>query len=106
MGLAAWSFLMATAHGAGLMLIPALMPLSAAHEHSHGLLSSTPWIAAIAVGVHTAAMLAATGITAIVVYRWIGLAILKRAWINFEVLWTGMLIAAGALLILPALAWR
>ena len=106
MGLAAWSFLMATAHGAGLMLIPALMPLSAAHKHSHGLLSSTPWIAAIAVGVHTAAMLAATGITAIVVYRWIGLAILKRAWINFEVLWTGMLIAAGALLILPALAWR
>jgi hypothetical protein len=51
-------------------------------------------------------MLAATGITAIVVYRWIGLAILKRAWINFDVLWTGMLIVAGALLILPALAWR
>jgi hypothetical protein len=98
-GLAAWSFLMATAHGAGLMLIPVLLPLHAAHAHSHGVTASSLPVAAAAVAVHSAAMLLATGTIAVLVYRWIGLAVLKRAWVNFDILWTGMLILAGTVLI-------
>jgi hypothetical protein len=104
-GLAAWSFLMASAHGAGLMIIPVLLPLHAAHGHSHGMTPGSLPIAVGAVAVHSAAMLLTTGSVAVVVYRWIGLAVLKRAWINFDILWTGMLILAGIVLIwtnLPA----
>jgi hypothetical protein len=99
LGLGAWSFLMASAHGAGLMIVPVLLPLHAAHEHSHGTMAGSLPIAAAAVAVHSAAMLLATGCVACLVYRWIGLAILKRAWINFDILWTGMLTLAGLMLI-------
>lgn len=99
LGLGLWSFLMASAHGAGLMLIPAFLPLHAAHLHEHGMMAGSLLIAIAAVGVHTAAMLLATGTMAILVYRWLGVAILKRTWINFDILWTLMLTLAGMLLI-------
>jgi hypothetical protein len=99
MGLGAWSFLMASAHGAGLMIIPVLLPLHSVHAHSHGITTSALPVAAAAVAVHSAAMLLATGVIAVLVYRWIGLAVLKRAWINFGILWTGMLVLAGTVLI-------
>jgi hypothetical protein len=99
LGLAAWSFLMASAHGAGLMIIPVLLPLHATHGHSHGMTMGSLPIAGAAVAVHSAAMLLATGSIAVAVYRWIGLAVLKRAWINFDILWTGMLVLAGIVLI-------
>jgi hypothetical protein len=98
-GLAVWSFLMAMAHGAGLMVIPALLPLHAAHAHLHGALHGSLAIAAAAVAIHSLAMLLATGSLAILVYRWLGLAVLKRAWINFDILWTAMLLLAGVVLI-------
>jgi hypothetical protein len=98
-GLAIWSFLMAMAHGAGLMVIPALLPLHAAHAHLHGALPGGLAIAALAVAVHSVAMLLTTGSLAILVYRWLGLAILKRAWINFDILWSAMLLLAGLVLI-------
>src|SRR5262249_54136460 len=72
-----WSFLMATAHGAGLMLIPVLLHMNvpaAAHSmHVHGLADSVGTGIA-AVMVHTAAMLVVAGAIALVVYRWVGLA--------------------------------
>ncbi len=103
MGLAVWSFLMATTHGAGLMLIPALLPFYSVHAHAHDVLNSAGQAAA-AVVVHTLSMLLATGVIAVSVYRWIGLAILKRGWINFDILWTAMLTLAGLLLIWSAIA--
>jgi hypothetical protein len=99
LGLGAWSFLMASVHGAGLMLIPALLPLHAAHMHEHGMMAGSLPIALAAIVLHTAAMLLATAIIAAAVYRWLGLAILKRSWINFDILWTAMLVLAGILLI-------
>jgi hypothetical protein len=102
-GLALWSFLMAGAHGAGLMLVPALLPLGAAHgahaHHSSITIDSLP-VTLAAIGVHTLAMLATTGLIAAVVYEWIGLAFLRRGWINFDLLWIGALVATGLLLIL------
>jgi hypothetical protein len=100
-GLGLWSFLMATAHGAGLMLWPALMPLcfppGRTTTASDALLS-----AALGVGLHTLAIVAVTGTIAIAVYEWIGVEILKRAWINLDVIWVLALLGAGAwLLVLP-----
>jgi hypothetical protein len=95
-GLAAWSFLMATAHGAGLMLVPALMPLCGS---AMGFGSSAFLMSLAVVGVHMLAMLAVTGGIAFSVYSWIGLDGLRQRWINFDALWTGMLVIAGVVLI-------
>jgi len=98
-GLGIWSFLMATAHGAGLMLWPVLMPLCITAAEDPG--SAGPLAtAAVGVGVHTLAMLATTTAMAVAVYEWIGLEILRRAWINVDLIWTLALIAAGVLLLL------
>jgi hypothetical protein len=104
--LAAWSFLMATAHGAGLMLFPILVDLhAAAMRHGHSMMTMTMpapaplgviQTAAIVV-VHTGAMLLVMGTVAIAVYEWIGLKILRTAWINLDSIWAGALVAAGAL---------
>jgi hypothetical protein len=97
LGLAAWSFLMATAHGAGLMLLPALLPLCLTGTPS---LPRSAGATLAAVGVHSGAMLAVTALIALAVYRWIGVAILRRAWINLDAIWTAALAATGTLLML------
>lgn len=107
--LALWSFLMATAHGAGLMLLPVLlgMPIGDHHEHAHMLAvaqigqSAATGFAAIAV--HTAAMLVVAGTVAVAVYEWAGLAFLRRGWINLDLLWALALTAAGLILLVTAL---
>ncbi len=99
-GLAVWSFLMASAHGAGLMLVPVLIPLCLAASPTRELTASGSIpVSLAAVGVHTLAMLAVTGAIAVVVYEWLGLAFLRRGWVNVDRLWTLALIAAGAILI-------
>lgn len=98
-GLGLWSFLMATVHGAGLMLWPALMPICFPSGRTAGagdvLLS-----AASGVGVHTLAIVAVTAAIAIAVYEWIGLDILRRAWINLDAVWALALVGTGASLLL------
>lgn len=100
--LALWSFLMATAHGAGLMLWPALMPFCVAADP--GLAGAGPLPAALmGIGLHTLAMLTVTTLVAIAVYEWAGLEILRRAWINVDLVWTLALAGAGGLLLLRGL---
>ena len=95
-GLAAWSFVMATAHGAGMMLIPVLMPLAQAGEHDHHMPATTSlWIASLAVLAHSLAMLITTGAVALIVYEWAGLDFLRRGWINLDLVWTAALIGMG-----------
>jgi hypothetical protein len=96
--LAVWSFLMATMHGAGLMLWPVLMPLCfpAASEPT----SIGPFLTALlGVGIHTLAMLAVSTAVAVAVYEWIGLEILRHAWLNLDLIWTLALLLAGGLLL-------
>jgi hypothetical protein len=108
--LTAWSFVMASAHGAGLMLVPVLLKLSGtmqemehqAHEHwGHGahLFLADPAVHAgfTAIAVHTLAMFAVMAAVAVVVYERLGLMILKRTWFNVDLLWAGALVGAGAL---------
>jgi len=95
--LTVWSFLMATAHGAGLMLAP-LFVVDAARPSCHvdaGLTLSGPADYVVATVAHTAAMLATAGVIALVVYHKLGLALLRRAWFNLDWLWALALIAAG-----------
>lgn len=100
-GLALWSFLMATAHGAGLMVLPALTPICAAASPLAavgGGASTAAMLAAVAV--HTGAMLSAMGLVALAVYRFVGLGILRSAWVNVDAVWSVVLLLTGAMLIL------
>lgn len=105
-----WSFLMATAHGAGLMLIPVLleMPIGTVHhQHEHMSAAASAGTSAAtglaAVGIHTLAMLAVAGVIAVAVYQWIGLAFLRRGWINLDLVWALALIGAGVILLVSGL---
>jgi hypothetical protein len=102
-----WSFLMASAHGAGLMLVPLLLRVdphgsSAGHLGGHHLLGGSLPVALVAIGVHTLATLIVTGVVAMLVYEWIGLAFLRRGWINLDLLWTAALVVTGLFLLLAA----
>lgn len=106
-GLGLWSFLMASAHGAGLMLVPLLLPLaphdpSATHLEGHHALGGSLAVSLAAIGVHTLATLVVTGVMAVLVYEWIGLAFLRRGWINLDLLWTAALAVTGLVLLLAA----
>jgi uncharacterized membrane protein len=105
--LTAWSFLMASAHGAGLMLIPVLLRLSSTEQmqgaHAYGTHtdhatvtgSATVLADLAAVGLHTLALFAVMGVMAVVVYEKLGVMILKRTWFNLDLLWAGALVGAG-----------
>jgi hypothetical protein len=97
--LTVWSFLMASAHGASLMLFPVLLRLASAGRgaHTHGAMSGSATVLAdlAVVGVHTLAMFVVMGTIAVVVYEKLGVMILKRTWFNLDLLWAGALVAAG-----------
>jgi hypothetical protein len=97
LGLLAWSFVMASAHGAGLMLIPALLPLCAGPLPQATGVAVVPALGAL--GVHTAAMLATIAAISLATYNWIGLDFLRRGWINLDLVWIGALLVCGALLL-------
>ncbi len=106
--LVAWSFLMSTAHGAGLMLVPVLIHLPVAGSKggmavSHANMGQT--VAAnglAALVVHTAAMFTVMAVLAVVVYRTVGVDLLRRVWVNLDLVWAGALVlAAAATLLLP-----
>jgi hypothetical protein len=106
--LAVWSFLMASADGAGLMLFPVLLNLpicstiaTAARPGGApaGLALAMARTALWVVMLHTAAMFAVMGPVAILVYDWIGLGILRKAWINVDKLWAATLMGSGLIVL-------
>lgn len=93
-----WSFLMATAHGAGLMLLPislGLCGLSASGAASELIRAGIATALLVAI-VHTLAMIVAGLVAAWLVYRYLGLKFLTRGWLNLDVVWGGSLVVAGA----------
>jgi hypothetical protein len=100
LGLVLWSFLMATAHGAGLMVLPALFQLCLSPSPGQEITMSGSLGATLAaVSVHTGATLAVTGVIAVVIYEWVGLAILRTAWLNVDLIWTAALATTGLFLL-------
>ncbi len=102
--LAWWSFLMSSAHGAGLMVAPVLLGASAsaqAASHDHveelGLGSLSAAESVLALGLHVGAMVAVMGVVAVLVYDRLGVAVLRRAWINTDGIWAGSFVLAGVL---------
>ena len=103
-----WSFLMASSHGAGLMLLPVLMahPEEAtlhAMNHSHTVVMSALPFSLRAILVHTAALLAVSGILAMAFYETYsrsGLSLLRHSWFNFDLLWAVALLIAALVTLL------
>jgi hypothetical protein len=98
LGLVLWSFLMASAHGAGLMLIPALAPICGSAPPA-GTTLGVP-LALAALGVHSAAMLAAIAAVSLIVYDWAGVDFLRRGWINVDLIWVAVLATCGVILLI------
>jgi hypothetical protein len=99
-GLLAWSFVMAGAHGAGLMLVPAIAPLCVSGNEMSGVTIADALVTSLAaVGIHTLVMVGVSGIIAVLVYDWIGVGFLRRDWINFDWLWAGALGATGIIVL-------
>jgi hypothetical protein len=97
-----WSFLLAAGHGAGLMLLPVLLQMPDFTSHYQHVHVAEPQVVVglLATIVHSVSTLVTTGVVAIVVYEWIGLAFLRRGWINLDWIWAIALLAAGGFLIL------
>ena len=100
-GLAVWSFLMATAHGAGLMVVPVfvsmLMADEGGHTHHMATAGSGAVTALFATGLHAVGYLAVTAFIAVLVFEKLGVGILRRAWLNLDLIWAAALIATGTL---------
>jgi hypothetical protein len=96
-GLALWSAAMATMHGAGLMLLPALLPLCGAGSGA-SLATSMEAVGQVT-AVHTVVTLTTGGLIALAAYQYLGLGMLRRGWINFDWLWCGALVVTGLLMI-------
>ena len=104
--LTVWSFLMASAHGAGLMVIPALLGSSTVEAqnhmpgHSYLPAAASPLAGILAATIHSMAYLAVTGLLAWVVYYKLGLTLLRKTWFNFNLVWGVALVATGVFTLL------
>jgi hypothetical protein len=109
-----WSFIMASAHGAGLMLIPLFLkagdaPLGTAaspiHSHMHSMHGfgfsnvSSPFLLTDSIIVHTLGYLLATALVAMVVYEKLGVGLLRYAWFNIDLFWMIALMIAGVFIL-------
>ena len=92
-----WSFLMASAHGAGLMVVPVFlsMPMASAHCHAMARSTMTPTSALLATVVHAFGYLLVTAIIAVVVFEKVGVGVLRKAWFNLDLVWATTLLGTG-----------
>jgi len=105
-----WSFAVAIAHGAALMLVPIYLGLCQAsdldktHEAAGALINANLGMAALVSAVHSAAMLVAGGLSAWLAYRYLGLKIVSRSWFNLDTIWAASLILVGTVALAVNLA--
>jgi hypothetical protein len=107
-----WSFAVAIAHGAGLMLVPIYLGLCRAadldkgHEAAGALINANLGVAVLVSVVHSVAMIVAGGFLAWLVYRYLGLKFVSRSWFNLDATWAFSLVLVGALSLALTLASR
>jgi hypothetical protein len=96
-----WSFLMASAHGAGLMVLPIVLhatstnAMTMGHAHMHMAGGTSAWTGIAATLIHTLGYLSVTAVVALLVYRKFGLTLLRKAWFNLDLVWAAALIVTG-----------
>ncbi len=105
-----WSFLAATAHGAGLMLLPIFLSMdnhgmTGEHGAMSQLVTDQAAPALLVAAVHTLAMVSAGALLAVLVYRWLGLRAVSRTWFNLDTLWALSLLLLGLLSGAATLWW-
>jgi hypothetical protein len=100
-GLTLWSFLMATAHGAGLMVVPVFVGMTMAegggYMHHMPAASTGAGTALVVTGVHALGYLVVTALIAVLVFEKLGVGMLRRAWFNLDLIWAATLVATGVL---------
>jgi len=108
LGLTFWSFLVATAHGAGLMVLPVWLGMTdsfagngATSHAGHGVATGGLTVGLTATAVHGISYLFVTAMIAWIVFRKVGIGLLRTAWINLDVIWAAALIVSGVL----TMAW-
>jgi hypothetical protein len=107
--LALWSFAVATAHGAGLMLVPIYLGMCRTDEHDLGHQAATTLIggnlmtAIIVAATHSVAMIVAGGAAAFAAYEWLGPKFIARSWLNLEAAWAISLLLVGSIGVASAL---
>jgi hypothetical protein len=103
-GLTLWSFLMAGAHGAGLMVVPFFvrMTMAGGGHGCHTIIAANSGAGAAltATSLHAAGYLAVTAVTAVLVFEKFGVGLLRKAWFNLDLVWAGTLLATGGLTLL------
>ena len=105
-----WSFAVAIAHGAGLMLVPIYLGLCRAadldkgHEAAGALINANLGMAVLVSVVHSVAMIAAGGFLAWLVYRYVGLKFVSQSWFNLDATWASTLVLVGVLSLVISLA--
>lgn len=96
-----WSFLMASAHGAGLMVVPVFlsMPMGSGHCHAMAGSTMTSTTALLATVVHAVGYLVVTAVISVVVFEKVGVGVLRKAWFNLDLVWATTLLATGVVCI-------
>ncbi len=102
-----WSFLMASAHGAGLMVVPVFLAMTAAdagqgHHHAMQMAAATPASALLATGLHAAGYLLVTAAVAFLVFEKLGVGMLRKTWFNLDLLWAASLVGTGLITVVLA----
>jgi hypothetical protein len=95
-GLTLWSFLMASAHGAGLMVVPVFLRMPVM-SGAHSMPATAPAAAFLATALHTAGYLFVITMVAVLVFEKLGLGLLRKAWFNLDYLWAAALFSTGLL---------
>ena len=107
--LALWSFAVATAHGAGLMLVPIYLGLcrveeiDVGHQAAATLIGGNLVVAILVSVVHAGAMIATGGMIAFAVLEWLGLKFLSKSWFNLDAIWALSLVLIGAISLTAAM---
>ena len=104
-GLTLWLFLMALAHGAGVMVVRVFvgMSMTNAGGHMHHMAAATgttATVALLAAGLHAASYLAVTAFVALLVFEKVGVGILRRAWFNVDLIWAAALLGTGVVMLI------
>jgi hypothetical protein len=100
-GLMLWSFLMASAHGAGLMVVPVFLAMTmTSAQAGHTIVAAAPTAAVFASLLHALGYLLVTAAVALLVFEKLGLGLLRKAWLNLDIVWAAALIATGVLTVL------